>query len=148
MEYVVWIWLGLLVLLIIFELVTTSLTTIWFAGGALVSFIMAMFKAPLWTQIAVFFAVSVVLLIFTRPVFTKILKIGGAKTNVDGLIGQRARVISEINNNESAGYAVVGGQEWTARAQNDSDIIPENTIVEIVGVSGVKLIVKRAETGE
>ena len=118
MEYVVWIWLGLLVLLIIFELVTTSLTTIWFAGGALVSFIMAMFNAPLWTQIAVFFAVSVVLLIFTRPVFTKILKIG------------------------------VGGQEWTARAQNDSDIIPENTIVEIVGVSGVKLIVKRAETGE
>lgn len=148
MEYVVWIWLGLLVLLIIFELVTTSLTTIWFAGGALVSFIMAMFKAPLWTQIAAFFAVSIVLLIFTRPVFTKILKIGGAKTNVDGLIGQRARVISEINNNESAGYAVVGGQEWTARAQNDSDIIPENTIVEIVGVSGVKLIVKRAETGE
>ena len=148
MEYVVWIWLGLLVLLIIFELVTTSLTTIWFAGGALVSFIMAMFNAPLWTQIAVFFAVSVVLLIFTRPVFTKILKIGGAKTNVDGLIGQRARVISEINNNESAGYAVVGGQDWTARAQNDSDIIPENTIVEIVGVSGVKLIVKRAETGE
>ncbi len=143
MDTIVWVWLGLLVAFIIFELVTTSLTTIWFAGGALVAFIMAMFKAPMWSQILAFFVVSVVLLIFTRPVLTKVMKIGDAKTNVDSLVGQKARVIVGINNNESIGYAVIGGQEWTARAENDDDIIPENTIVEVVGVSGVKLIVRR-----
>lgn len=37
MDFIVWIWLGLLVLFIVFELMTTSLTTIWFAGGALVA---------------------------------------------------------------------------------------------------------------
>ena len=85
------------------------------------------------------------LLIFTRPFLTKFLKVGGEKTNVDSLIGQTARVIVDINNNDSIGYALVGGQEWTARAENDNDIIPKDTLVEIVGVSGVKLIVRRKE---
>lgn len=145
MDFIVWIWLGLLVLFIVFELMTTSLTTIWFAGGALVAFVMALVGLPVWAQIAAFFVVSIVLLIFTRPFLTKFLKVGGEKTNVDSLIGQTARVIVDINNNDSIGYALVGGQEWTARAENDSDIIPKDTLVEIVGVSGVKLIVRRKE---
>lgn len=145
MDFIVWIWLGLLVLFIVFELMTTSLTTIWFAGGSLVAFVMALVGLPVWAQIAAFFVVSIVLLIFTRPFLTKFLKVGGEKTNVDSLIGQTARVIVDINNNDSIGYALVGGQEWTARAENDSDIIPKDTLVEIVGVSGVKLIVRRKE---
>ena len=145
MDTIVWVWLALLVVFVVFELVTTSLTTIWFAGGSLVAFIMAMLKAPVWTQILVFFVVSVVLLIFTRPVLTKVLKVGSARTNVDSLIGQKARVIVGINNNEAIGYALVCGQEWTARAEDDDDIIPEGTIVEVVRVSGVKLIVKRVD---
>ena len=145
MDFIVWIWLGLLVLFIVFELITTSLTTIWFAGGALVAFVMALVELPVWAQIAAFFVVSIVLLIFTRPFLTKFLKVGGEKTNVDSLIGQTARVIVDINNNDSIGYALVGGQGWTARAENDNDIIPKDTLVEIVGVSGVKLIVRRKE---
>ena len=134
MDFIVWIWLGLLVLFIVFELITTSLTTIWFAGGALVAFVMALVELPVWAQIVAFFVVSIVLLIFTRPFLTKFLKVGGEKTNVDSLIGQTARVIVDINNND-----------WTARAENDNDIIPKDTLVEIVGVSGVKLIVRRKE---
>ena len=141
----IWIWLGLLVLFIVFELVTTSLTTIWFAGGALVAFIMSMFDVPVWAQIVAFFVVSAVLLVFTRPFFKKFLKVGDVKTNVEGLIGQTARVIVDINNDEAMGYALVGGQEWTARAEKDEDVIPKDTMVEIVGVSGVKLIVRRKE---
>ena len=109
MDFIVWIWLGLLVLFIVFELMTTSLTTIWFAGGALVAFVMALVGLPVWAQIAAFFVVSIVLLIFTRPFLTKFLKVGGEKTNVDSLIGQTARVIVDINNNDSIGYALVGG---------------------------------------
>lgn len=108
-------------------------------------FVMALVELPVWAQIVAFFVVSIVLLIFTRPFLTKFLKVGGEKTNVDSLIGQTARVIVDINNNDSIGYALVGGQEWTARAENDNDIIPKDTLVEIVGVSGVKLIVRRKE---
>ncbi len=148
MEPVIWIWLGVLVVFVLFEFVTPSLTTIWFAGGALVAFIMALCRLPLWAQILAFLVVSLVLLFFTRPVFTKIFKIGSDKTNVEGLIGKKARVFEEIDNNRPSGGAVVGGQEWTARAGEDAEVIPEGAIVEIVAISGVKLIVRRIAGGE
>ena len=53
----------------------------------------------------------------------------------------KAKVIVEINNSEDVGYVVVNGQEWSARSQND-EVIPDNSMVEIVEVTGVKLIVK------
>ena len=35
------------------------------------------------------------------------------------------------------------GQEWTVRTDNDGVKIPKGTLVEVINVSGVKLIVKR-----
>ncbi|MGN0379193.1 MAG: NfeD family protein [Butyrivibrio sp.] len=142
MDPVIWVWLGLVVIFAITEIATTSLTTIWFAGGALVAFIMALFHAPLWADIVVFLVVSLILLFFTRPLITKVFKVGTAKTNVDSLIGKNANVIVEIDNNKGVGYAVVDGQEWTARSEDDAVIIPEDSVVTIVGISGVKLIVR------
>ena len=60
-------WLVLLVVLVVIEIATLGLTTIWFAGGALVALIAAAFGAPLYFQVALFIAVSAVLLFFTRP---------------------------------------------------------------------------------
>lgn len=148
MEPVIWIWLGALVIFVVCEFITPSLTTIWFAGGAFAAFIMAVCNLPLLAQIAAFLVVSLVLLFFTRPLFTRILKIGSAKTNVEGLIGRKAKVVSEIDNNKQTGCAVVGGQEWTARSESDAEIIPEDTVVEIVAISGVKLIVRQTDDSE
>ena len=47
------------------------LTTVWFAGGALVATIAAVFQTPLAVQVILFLAVSAVLLIFTRPLAVK-----------------------------------------------------------------------------
>lgn len=140
----IWIWLVLTIVLIIFEVCTTGLTSIWFAAGGVVAFIMALLKAPIWAQIVAFVVVSVLLLIFTRPLVQKVLKVGENKTNLDSLIGKNAKVITEIDNNKGTGNAVVNGQEWTARAAEDSEIIPEGTMVEIVNITGVKLIVKKS----
>ena len=38
-------WLGLLILLLVIEIVTLQLTTIWFAGGALAAFVAAVLGA-------------------------------------------------------------------------------------------------------
>lgn len=141
----IWIWLVLTIVLIIFEVCTTGLTSIWFAAGGVVAFILALVKAPIWAQIVAFVVVSVLLLIFTRPLVQKVLKVGENKTNLDSLIGKSAKVTTEINNNKGIGNAVVNGQEWTARAADDSEIIPEGTMVEIVNIIGVKLIVKRTD---
>ena len=58
-------WLILLGVLLVVEIITLGLTTIWFAGGALAAFLAALAGGPLWLQIILFFAVSILLLICT-----------------------------------------------------------------------------------
>lgn len=138
----IWIWLGLVIVFCIFEACTTSLTTIWFAGGAMVSFVLALFKVPEWIQMVVFVVVSVALLVLTRSFVMKILKVGTAKTNIDSLIGQKATVITDIDNSKDTGMVIVKGQKWSAKAKDFDMVIPEGTIVEVAEISGVKLVVR------
>ena len=55
-------WLIALAVLLVIEIITLGLTTIWFAGGALVAFVLALFNVPLLVQITVFLVVSILLL--------------------------------------------------------------------------------------
>ena len=45
------IWLIVFVVLVLFEIQTLALTTIWFAGGALVGFVLSLFDIAVLTQI-------------------------------------------------------------------------------------------------
>ncbi len=139
-------WLIAFVILIGIEIGTMALTTIWFAGGALLAFILSLFGASVEVQLAVFVIVSFILLFFTRPFAAKYLNNRTVKTNVDSLIGKTARITSDVNNLNSTGAAVVNGQEWTARAMQDEDIYTEGTQVVIREVRGVKLIVSSMES--
>ena len=129
-------WLAVFVLLIVIELATMGLTTIWFAGGAVAGFIASMLGANVVIQAVVFFVVSIVLLIFTRPFAVRYIN-----TNIDGLIGQEALVLEEINNIRETGCARLEGKEWTARSVDDT-VIPADTVVIVERIEGVKLIVK------
>lgn len=134
-------WLAVFVLLIVIELATMGLTTIWFAGGAVAGFIASMLGANVVIQAVVFFVVSIVLLIFTRPFAVRYVNSNKTKTNIDGLIGQEALVLEEINNIRETGCARLEGKEWTARSVDDS-VIPADTVVIVERIEGVKLIVK------
>ena len=134
-------WLAVFVLLIVIELATMGLTTIWFAGGAVAGFIASMLGANVVIQAVVFFVVSIVLLIFTRPFAVRYINSNKTKTNIDGLIGQEALVLEEINNIRETGCARLEGKEWTARSVEDS-VIPADTVVIVERIEGVKLIVK------
>ena len=134
-------WLAVFVLLIVIELATMGLTTIWFAGGAMAGFIASMLGANVVIQAVVFFVVSIVLLIFTRPFAVRYINSNKTKTNIDGLIGQEALVLEEINNIRETGCARLEGKEWTARRVDDT-VIPADTVVIVERIEGVKLIVK------
>ena len=134
-------WLAVFVLLIVIELATMGLTTIWFAGGAVAGFIASMLGANVVIQAVVFFVVSIVLLIFTRPFTVRYINSNKTKTNIDGLIGQEALVLEEINNIRETGCARLEGKEWTARSVDDT-VIPADTVVIVERIEGVKLIVK------
>lgn len=138
-------WLILLVVLVIIEFVTMALTTVWFAGGALVATIAAVLGGPLWLQIALFVLVSLALLFFTRPVAVKYFNKARTKTNVESLIGRQAIVISEIDNLEGTGQVTVNGQEWSARSLQEDVKLPVGAVVFIREVSGVKLMVEEKE---
>lgn len=136
------IWLAVLVVCVGIEIATMGLTTIWFAGGALVSAILAALNAPLWLQIVAFFVVSLILLYLTRPVAVKYFNKDRVKTNVESMIGRQAIVISEIDNLQGIGQVTVGGQEWSARSVKDDVQLPVGSVVVVRSVSGVKLIVE------
>ena len=135
-------WLVLLVVLIAAEIATMGLTTIWFAGGALVAVIAAALNAPLYLQITLFLAVSVLLLMFTRPLAMKYFNNERIKTNAESLVGKLAVVEEDIDNLRAQGEVAVSGQHWTARSTQDEVCIPKGKIVVICGISGVKLIVE------
>lgn len=137
-------WLLLLVILLICEIVTLGLTTIWFAGGALIAFIISLTGAGFWVQLISFLLISFAMLFFARPIISTYINKNLTKTNAEGLIGKKAKVLTEIDNNNCVGQALVDGQEWTARSADD-DVIPAGMMVEIVQIRGVKLIVRRLQ---
>lgn len=139
------IWLVVLIVSIAIEVGTLGLTSIWFAGGAVVAVIAAAFSLPVWLQIVLFLVVSLLLIIFTRPVAVKYFNKDRVRTNVESMIGRQAIVISEIDNLQGIGQVTVGGQEWSARSEDERKRMAVGTVVDIVAVSGVKLIVREDE---
>ena len=143
----VFFWLAVLVIMIVIEILTMGLTTIWFAGGALVAFFLALLRVPFVVQIVVGLVVSLILLIFTRPVAVKYFNKDRVRTNVESMIGTQAIVVGEIDNLHGVGRVTTGGKEWSARTTVDGIVLPVGTVVIIKAVSGVKLIVEERKEG-
>ena len=141
-------WRGAFGVLLLIEILTLGLTTIWFAVGALAAFLLALVQVPLMIQIVVFIVVSVVMLVFTRPIMTKYLNKKTTKTNAESLVGRKARVLIPINNLKSEGQVMVNGMEWTARSTKDEVTFQKDEMVRIAGISGVKLIVEKENKEE
>lgn len=141
MDYFGIIWLVLLVLLLVIEVATMGLTTIWFAGGALVALLANLIGLHEVIQVVLFLLVSGLLLALTRPVAIRYLNKDRIRTNAESLIGRTAVVIEEIDNLKAMGCVTIDGQEWTARCESDDHVISKDQVVVIRAIQGVKLIV-------
>ncbi len=137
-------WLIVFVILLVVEIATMALTTVWFAGGALAAFLAAYIGFGVVVQVLVFLIVSILLLVLTRPLAVKFFNQERQKTNAESLIGQKAIVKEEINILHATGRVEVNGMEWSAKTE-ESEIIEADTIVMIKGIQGVKLIVEKEE---
>ena len=138
----IYIWLGLTVVFALFEAVSPQLTTVWFALGAVVAFILAVCGVKsVAVQAIVFVIVSVASLIATRPLVKKVLHKRVQATNADRNIGETGITLTEINNIDGVGEVKVNGNVWTARSLNDQPI-PQGVKVRVVRIEGVKLIVE------
>ncbi len=138
-------WLILFVVLLIVEIFTMGLTTIWFAAGALAAFLVGMLGLGLPAQVATFIVVSVILFVVTRPIAVRFFNQEREKTNVESLIGQQGLVKQDIDTLQATGQVEVRGQEWSARTESPDGKISEGTTVVVEGIQGVRLIVRVKE---
>ena len=139
------VWLVAMIILILIEIVTVGLTTIWFAVGALVATIVAMLGGGLIFQLTLFLLVSFGMLLFTRPWAMKYINKKRIKTNYEGIIGKVVRITQDVDNIAEKGCAVVNGQEWTVRAADERIRIQAGSLAKVVDIKGVKLIVEKYE---
>ncbi len=139
------IWLVLFVAFVAVELNTVQMVSIWFALGCIGAGVVSVLtESQNFTYELIAFAITTAIaLIVTRPFVKKVTHTDSIPTNADALPGQTAIVTEEINNIKATGAVTVKGAIWTARTESDiTDVIPVDTLVEIIRIDGVKLIVR------
>ena len=133
------IWMISFIVLVLIEIFTINLVTIWFAIGALVSFFVSLCIENIGLEILIFIIVSLITLLFTKKAVNKIKDKEMIPTNLDRVIGQTGIVTEKIKPLEP-GEVKVDGKKWTAIADKEIDI---NDEVKILSINGVKLKVEK-----
>ncbi len=139
------IWTALIILFIVVEIISVGLTSIWFAGGALVALLVCAAGLGTAVQFAAFVVVSVILILFTRPWALKYMKPKLVKTNYEAAVGKNVCLTETVDNIKGTGTAVLNGQEWTARAYEDGKVFEAGTIVKVKEIRGVTLYIEESD---
>ena len=137
------VWLIVFIVLLLIEILTLGLTTIWFCIGALAAFIATLFNAGYVVQTILFVVVSLLSLVVTRPIAVKYLNKDRVKTNVDEVIGKTAVITKRIDDAQGIGEAELEGDKWLA-CSVDGAVLEAGEKAEVVRVEGVKLLLKKA----
>ena len=139
-----WIfWLVFSIVMFVGEILSASFFMVWFSVGGIAAAFTSFLTSNIYIQTIVMIIVSAILILATKPLTKKFLESKSkVESNVNALIGKKAKVIQEINNIENTGKIKVNGEVWKAITENSEEIIPADSDVTILAVDGVKLIVK------
>jgi membrane protein implicated in regulation of membrane protease activity len=137
-DFMTWIWLGIIIVLILLELATVNLVTIWYIASAIISLILSLFVKNFFIQFLVFVLLGTILLMTTRDVLLKVIRQKKEKTNLDRVVGMQAIVTEEISKNKP-GEVKVDGKKWTATSNKK---IKVDSVVKVCEIDGVKLKVE------
>lgn len=144
MDAMFWVWLGIIIVSLVFEFATMEMVSVWFTAGAIVPFILAATKAVGWEiQLVIFVVLSAVLMLSLRGVTKKLLlrNVKG-KANLESLIGREARML-DATDFDTVGSLKINGLVWSAVSEDGKTEILSGEIVEIVKVDGNKLLVRK-----
>lgn len=139
------VWIVLIIVFAAIEIVTVGLTSIWFAGGALVALLCNVLGFSEVLQFIVFVAVSLILLFFTRPWALKYFKPHLVKTNYEQAIDENVCLTETVDNMKGTGTAVYKGKEWTARAYEEQKVFEAGSIVRVKEIRGVTMYVVESD---
>ena len=135
------IWAILAVLLALGELATPGL---FFLGpvalGTLPALIVALVGGAAWLQVLVFIAGSLASLAVLRPIARAHLRMPAiTRTGTAALIGARATVLERVDSD--GGLVRIGGEQWSARAYMDDQVLEPGARVEVAKIEGATALV-------
>lgn len=134
------IWLIVAAVLAGAETLSLDLVLIMCAGGAAAGGIAAAAGAPPAVQVAVAISGALALLLVVRPVAKRHLQGSGtARTGVEALIGTQAIVTSQVDARD--GRVRLAGGEWSARAYDETQVIPVGSHVQVIQINGATALV-------
>lgn len=128
------------------EIFSAGFWFLWLALSALLVAIGVSFKwlTSLELQLLTFAFFTLIFIIFTRPLVLKFIKTNDTISNVNALIGQHGIVITPIAPMQY-GQVKVNGEIWTAASE---EVIERDQRIQVIGIDGVKLLVKSAAQQE
>ena len=135
------LWLIIFIVLIITELLTINLVTIWFAFGALLALVVEVSFSNIVLDIITFVITSFLLIILTKPIIGRLKVKKVEATNLDMVINKIGIVTEDIKQ-DKIGEVKVLGKRWSAYSNTE---IKKDEKVEALRIEGAKIIVKREE---
>jgi membrane protein implicated in regulation of membrane protease activity len=134
------VWLIVAAVLGVAELLTTTLAFGLIAIAAVVAAVIGAFHIDLAIQLAAFVAAAGAGLGVVRPIAMRHLKQPPAlRTGTAALVGRSAIVLEEVT--EHSGRVRIGGEEWSSRAYDESQVIPVGTKVDVMQIHGATALV-------
>ena len=133
------LWLIIFIVLIITELLTINLVTIWFAFGALLALVVEVSFSNIVLDIITFVITSFLLIILTKPIISRLKVKKVEATNLDMVINKIGIVTEDINQ-DKIGEVKVLGKRWSAYSNTE---IKKDEKVKILSIDGVKLKVEK-----
>ena len=136
------VWVVLAAVLGVAEIFTLTAALGVLAAAALATAGAAALGLGPFAQFATFAAVSIALLVGVRPLLKRQLRPRYGpqhRFGVAALVGRQARVVQEVTG--QAGRVRIGGEEWSARAYDETLVIPAGTTVDVIEIEGATALV-------
>ena len=136
------VWVVLAAVLGVAEIFTLTAALGLLAVAALAAAGAAALGLGPFAQFAVFAAVSIGLLVGVRPLVKRQLRPRYGpqhRFGVAALVGRQARVVQEVTGHD--GRVRIGGEEWSARAYDETLVIPAGTTVDVIEIEGATALV-------
>ncbi|MHA6794736.1 NfeD family protein [Pseudonocardia bannensis] len=135
------IWLIAGIVLVVTEVLSGEFVLLMLGGGAFVAAGAALLGAGVLPSALIFGGASVLLLFAVRPALRRRLDraIDSTAMHSDALIGKEAVVISRVDGD--GGRVKIGGEVWSAKAYDHSQVIEPGRRVMVMGISGATALV-------
>jgi membrane protein implicated in regulation of membrane protease activity len=136
------IWIILAAILGVAEIFTLTAALGLLAVAALAAAAVAALGLGELAQFVTFAVVAVAGLVVIRPLVSRQLRPRYGpqhRFGVAALVGRQARVVQEVTG--QAGRVRIGGEEWSARAYDESLVIPAGATVDVIEIEGATALV-------